>query len=103
MPCNSDYMRPNHREIELSRLYFVWANINGQPVNREWLRGYHPKAYNQSVSMNEIDRMTKACCEKLKTILNPGALELETQIWWRDHQEWDAQRDAQEEAWTKGF
>jgi len=92
-------MNPTQRELEMSRLFCIIDEIKsrGRIDSRgdsAW-RGYHTKAYNKGVSQVDLNRLTMQVCGRLKEMTRPQiqGYSLELQIWWRDHQEWDKERD----------
>ena len=91
MPCNSDYLESNFREKNLSAVRCFLDEINGQPWEKSWLQGYHPRVYNQCVPKATADHWVRTLCAWLQR--HPATdYSLELQIWWRDHQTADSER-----------
>lgn len=94
MPCRSDYMDPNHREIEVSKVLSCLDELNTGIMTTVHYDGCHPKAYMKCVTLGELNGMTDRLCNKLsqlkKTDLTTKSLEL--QLWWRDHLEGEERR-----------
>lgn len=89
MPCNSDYMDADYREIELSRVCCLLDELSGKRKNKNHWNGYHPAVYNKAGV--DGDGLVATLCAKLST-LDVSQYSLEMQMWWRDHQEADRQR-----------
>jgi len=88
MPCNSDYMNPSSKEIQLSQTACLLDELEGKPLNRHHWSGYHPLVYDQNINGDEL---VSTLCQKLQ-MLDVTKLSLEMQIWWRDHQIADKER-----------
>lgn len=92
MPCNSDYLEANGKEIELSRVACLLDELDGKPLNQDHWRGYHPAAYNKAGIGTTIgDAMVQELCSRLQAI-DVTKYSLEMQMWWRDHQAADKAR-----------
>lgn len=88
MPCDSSYMNARPEEVESSKVRELIREVQGLPFNHKSRHDYYGK-------VDQLDSDTAwlcAWCEKNTAILNTFSLEL--QIWWRDHQEQDARREA---------
>lgn len=100
MPCNSDYMEANELELEISRVLCLLEEIKtGKPINpnsKEWT-GYHSKVYNKGLERDDADKLVAALCDNLKKV-DIKKYSLEMQLWWREHQNADRKREAQERA-----
>jgi hypothetical protein len=100
MPCNSDHMEANPREVALSRVMCVLQELKtGKPINpdsSDW-DGYHKSVYCKSINDVAAHSLTADLCAKLKKL--PQAklkrMSLEAQTWWRDHQLADKRRAAE--------
>lgn len=88
MPCNSDYMEADRREIEISRVACLLDELDGLPIKKNHWDGYHPLVYNKPDRGNEL---VAELCEKLRNT-DVTRYSLEMQIWWRDHQAADKER-----------
>jgi hypothetical protein len=89
MPCNSDYMEADGREIALSQVACLLDEIDGKgPINPSHWRGYHPRVYNRRA---DGDELVAELCSKLQG-KDIAKCSLEMQIWWRDHQNADRER-----------
>lgn len=95
MPCNSDHMNPMGREIELSRVACLLDEIDGIPIDANRWRGYHPLIYGKSISKDKADRLVSTLCRTLQGA-DVTRYSLEMQIWWRDHQAADRERERRE-------
>ena len=99
MPCNCDYMNPQGLEVEVSKLYCVRDELRQNMIIPEsWWRGYHPEVYGQMPSVEKRDKIIQAICSHLSSLApgEIGQLSLETQLWWRDHQRADQERERRE-------
>ena len=94
MPCNSDYLRASHWEVELSRVMCLLDELDGLPFSASHWDGYHPKVYNKSKTVN-ADALVSKLCKRLQKV-DVTKQSLEMQIWWRDHQAADKARLEQE-------
>lgn len=96
MPCNSDYLEANAREVWLSQVVQLHDEFNyGRPVDAKsaaW-RGYDDRVYSKNVSKAEADQWVAALCQRFKECADVSKMSLEAQIWWRDHQKADAERE----------
>ena len=97
MPCNSDHMAPNTREIELSKVMTILDELAGSPFNKSHYGGMHPSVYCKSVPKDVADKAVANLCRQLQN-RDASQLSLEAQMWWRDHQEVDAARLRREAA-----
>ena len=96
MGCRSDYMAPTDSEKTLSKLHALLEEVEtGHHVDSGT---YGSGTWNGAVPEGDLDALTAELCEKLKgkpeIYISKRSLEL--QIWWRDHQKWDAIREKQE-------
>jgi hypothetical protein len=91
MPCNSDYMNPNNREIEMSKVASLLDELEGKPIKPDYWSGYHPNVYSKGIRKEDADIMTSKLCHALRNT-DVTKYSLEMQIWWRDHQKADAER-----------
>ncbi len=89
MPCNANYLDPNNREKEISKVACLLDELNGIPMNKLNWNGFHPRVYCQDFN---ADILVAELCSKLSK-LNVKDYSLEMQIWWRDHQEADSLRE----------
>jgi predicted Rossmann fold nucleotide-binding protein DprA/Smf involved in DNA uptake len=103
MPCNSDYMEASSFERRMSQvvclLEEIATGIPVDPTSGNW-QGYHPSVYNGAMKKEEADKLVERLCSILKNT-DPKKIKeysLEMQVWWRDHQKADAQRDALEKS-----
>ncbi len=88
MPCKSDYLEADGKEVELSRVACLLGELDGKPIDKSHWRGYHPAVYNKKV---DGDAMVSELCERLQAV-DVTKYSLEMQIWWRDHQAADKTR-----------
>ena len=92
MPCNSDYLESDHKEVEMSHVCCLLDELDGQKtINRNHWNGYHPKVYMKGLSRKAEDKLVDKLCSKLQQ-RDVSELSLEMQIWWRDHQKADKAR-----------
>lgn len=92
MPCNSDYLESDHKEVEMSRVCCLIDELDGlQSINRSHWDGYHPNVYNKGLSQQSQDQLVDKLCKRLQR-RDVTKLSLEMQIWWRDHQKADKAR-----------
>ena len=94
MPCSMQDMRPEHHEVEMSRVMScIDEIIKGGEMNRKHFRGYHPLVYQKTlIGKKEGDKLTKKLCSAIQKIEDISEYSLELQMWWRDHQEADKAR-----------
>lgn len=85
MPCRCDYMEPNKREVELSRVACLLDELKGEPIRKPFWEGMHPSVYNKGLGQKDADEMVEEICTKLRQV-DVTKYSLEMQIWWRDHQ-----------------
>lgn len=84
MPCNSDHMEPNTWERESVKVLSLLHEVG--------LRKSKPDFYG---SPNTLGHDTAELCTWCKAH-DVSKQSLELQIWWRDHQRWDAKREEHE-------
>ena len=65
MPCKSDYMEANPREIALSKVYCLIEELGGKAIDKNHWDGYHPRAYSQGRTVAELDNATATLCGML--------------------------------------
>jgi len=94
MPCNSDYLQANGLEIELSRVYQLLDELEGKNIDKKAWDGYDNRAYCRA-NKETLDTKVSELCVKLQSI-NVKNCSLEMQLWWRNHQEADANRKENE-------
>ncbi len=92
MPCYAGYMEPEQRELNASRVYCLLDELDGKPWKESHWNGYHPNAYCRKF---DLDALVASLCARLKNV-DVTKHSLEMQIWWRDHQRADAEREARE-------
>lgn len=98
MGCRNDYMEPNAREIEASRVFACLDELDTGEMDRSHFGGNHPKAYGRNVSQDRLNKMTASLCRKLEKLPNQtSSYSLELQMWWREHLEGEERR-AREDA-----
>jgi hypothetical protein len=90
-------MDPGKREIFASQLFAVGAELDGKPVAESWWSGYHPQAYGKYISDDVLDYLTSRICQRLKNCSDIKERSLELQLWWREHQRADQEREQREE------
>ena len=98
MPCNCDHLEATDYEIELSKMYWVQDDLNGYKHRGTYGDGFDERAYNQHKKLTKefMDKMAAKLCKRLSKRERVDDLTLETQIWWRDHQEADRKREQRE-------
>ena len=99
MPCNSEYMNPSNREVEISRVACLLDDLDGKAWSRSQWSGYHKDVYNRTRLVN-ADEMVSQLCSRLQTV-DVSNYSLEMQIWWRDHTAADKARAEQDLAKAK--
>ena len=98
MPCDSSHLNARGDEIEMSRVFLLLDEVNGgsPPDTRSsaW-SGYDSRAYGKSIPSAVQDNLVADLCGKCRA-LGPAirTKSLELQVWWRDHQRADAEREA---------
>lgn len=103
MPCQSDYMEANGLEIKLSRVYCLIEELeNGKSIDKSHWKGYHPRAYGKATKLI-LDDLVNDLCLELTDMGDEGIkyYSLELQMWWRDHQLSDKQREKTEKLQVK--
>lgn len=101
MPCSSSHCEPTAREIELTKVYCVFDELNGLGSEPDkWKGGYHPKVYGQVISNRDADDLVAEACSRLGLLSQTalGMCSFELQMWWRDHQAADARRVGRDRA-----
>lgn len=99
MPCRSDHMEPQPREVEMSRVLTLTDELNGKKFSKDNYSGYHPNAYCKSISQGELNEATAKLCQWLRLqeqLGKIGKYSLKLQMWWRDHKKADARHDAED-------
>ncbi len=94
MPCNCDHLEANALERETSKVACFLDELNGKDWSLTRFEGYHPAVYNV-VTRELADQLTRSLCSKLKKLPKSEILKksFELQIWWRDHQKADKERE----------
>lgn len=85
MPCRSDYMEPNQRELESIKVIDFLKNEFGLKIKS-------PGNYGRVENLDKDTAKLCSLCQKT----NNKTKSLELQIWWRDHQKADKKRLEQE-------
>ena len=108
MPCDGSHNNPTDLEIEGTKAaYVIEELLSGKHVPKhEFYRGYHPRVYDRSGPV--INEVIASACSKIKARREAelphifkawlSGRSLELQIWWRDHEEMDARKEAAREA-----
>lgn len=96
MPCNSDHMNANDREINLSVVYGLLDELKTGKLPENFGTGYDKRVYCKGLSKEHLDKKTEELCSKLQKVKNIKGYSLELQVWWRDHQAADKERLEQE-------
>ena len=91
MPCNSDHMRADSYERELSQVACFLDELRGKKWTQSELEGYHPGVYCRNIDRATGDAMVRKLCETLQS-RDVSTCSLELQMWWRDHKRADAER-----------
>jgi hypothetical protein len=94
MPCNGDYLDSNNLEKELTKVLLLLDELAGKgaPDPRDYNAGYDPRAYLKA-NKKTLDAKVAELCSACKNIPNISEYSLELQMWWRDHQIADKQRE----------
>lgn len=97
MPCNSDYLNSTDLEKSLSRVFCILEELTTgkhvDPRSSDW-GGYHDLAYGHATRQLADEKVAELCAKfKKLSKTKIGKLSLEAQIWWRDHQKADKQRE----------
>jgi hypothetical protein len=92
MPCNSDYLDANPFEQTLGRVRNHLDELEGKKI-KYGNDGYREDVYNKHHNKDILDKAVRELCQKCSS-LGPKIknYSLELQMWWRDHQKADAQR-----------
>ena len=99
MPCRSDHMEPQPREVEMSRVLTLIDETRGKKFDKENYRGYHPNAYCQGPTQSELNEKTAYLCGHLREVekrQDISKYSLELQMWWRDHKKADKRHAAED-------
>lgn len=96
MPCDSNYMEPNCREKELSKILYLLDELNGKgrPNPQQFGTGYDRRVY-CCWSRKKDDKLVADLCSRLQGIPSNVLAKdysLEMQTWWRDHKSADKKR-----------
>ena len=90
MPCDSSYLRPRAEELESARVRELLREVNGQPFNHD----EPAEVYGQVAKLDSDTAALCVWCKNHRSEIQDHSLEL--QIWWRDHQKRDAEREEEE-------
>lgn len=88
MPCYEP--RTSEREIELSKVLSLLKEINEGIAPDP--RSYGKIDVYENFSQQQRDKLYAELCAKLKKV-DVKKYSLEMQIWWREHQKFDKERD----------
>jgi hypothetical protein len=107
MGCNSEYLEPTRREVELKRaaglLVFVTKAMGAEP--EDWMKREAVNSYaSDSRSVTELCAALKAMSKKdLERIVYDARNKTSRDLadWWEAHQAADAAREAREKAAAK--
>jgi hypothetical protein len=107
MGCNSEYLEPTRREVELKRaaglLVFVTKAMGAEP--EDWMKREAGNSYaSDSRSVTELCSALKAMSKKdLERIVYDARNKTSRDLadWWEAHQAADAAREAREKAAAK--
>lgn len=91
MPCNSDYMEPNHWERQISQVACLHDELDGKEYHGAYWFGAHPRVYCKGLTKEQGDEMVADLCYRLQNV-DVTDYSLELQMWWRDHQAADKRR-----------
>lgn len=100
MPCDSSYMEPTNREIELSKVIQLLDEVrSGRTPGSDFNNGTDRRVYGESIPAPMADDWVRELCASCQDIEDNGGLlnaSLELQIWWRDHKRHDKARKDRE-------
>lgn len=101
MPCNCDYMEPTTLEIVHSKIVALLNEITTGELSNypKELVSYNPLPNSYSREYKKtVDKDTERLCTILSSKNNDEIknYSLEMQIWWRDHQKADKEREIRE-------
>lgn len=88
MPCNSEYLEPTRKEVQLSQVACLLDELAGVRNPHRYWHGTHPDVYNRGANGDEL---VARLCAALQSV-DVAKYSLEMQIWWRDHQRADRAR-----------
>jgi hypothetical protein len=94
MPCDSSHLQATGIEVHQSQVACLLDELAGRKWERSWWEGYHPRAYGVA-TRRALDDMTAELCRALQKH-GASRYSLEMQVWWRDHQQADKDRIAEE-------
>jgi len=80
MGCRSDYMEPNHREVESRKVIELMSDV-----------GIFLGSVPYYGNTHQLDSHTKSLCEFCQ-VNDISKYSLELQMWWRDHKLADEKR-----------
>jgi hypothetical protein len=95
MPCNSDYLNPTSLEKNLSVVYGLIDEFRTGKLPEDFGNGYDERIYNKGLGKRHLDDKVIELCSLLKGV-EIERYSLEMQIWWRDHQRADEEREDRE-------
>lgn len=95
MPCNSDYLNPTSLEKNLSVVYGLLDEFKTGKLPEDFGSGYDQRIYNKGLGKRHLDDKVIELCSLLKCV-DVSLFSLEMQIWWRDHQMADEEREDRE-------
>ena len=96
MPCNSEYLEPNHRERNGSKVVALMQELDSGELSELYGTGYVikkiDKHQHRTYYNGNLDKDVNTLCDRLQQVDSIAEYSLEMQIWWRDHQAADAIR-----------
>lgn len=105
MPCisypdehfaHSNYEPHDPYSDEASKVCALLDEVVTGELNEHHYKGRHPSVTSHVVRREELDDYTEQLCSLLKQKKDVTNYSLELQIWWRDHQRLDAERERKE-------
>lgn len=99
MPCDSGYMEPTAFEREMTKVFCLLGELDGDADCMQHWHGLHPGAIR--IRKAAADKAVASLCSRLQKHPDISKTSLEMQIWWRDHQKADRARLEEEMAKKK--
>lgn len=96
MPCNSEYLNPNSRERDGSKVLALLDELRTGTLDKNLYgsgyQSFRPGFGTGVYYDGNLDKDVEALCTLLHAEYNIAEYSLEMQMWWRDHQEADRLR-----------
>jgi hypothetical protein len=89
-------MNPTELETNLSKVYGLFDELRTGKLPKEFGTGYDKRVYNRGITQQKLNEKVEELCSLLKKKKDITKYSLEMQVWWRDHQKADKEREKKE-------